>query len=88
MGIETGFVPMNEGSNIKGTAAIYNAPVNKTLITRIPTVLDMILPVNINTPSEVVDTPTALKAGTNNKVGSVIIGIIIIVAVLFFIRRK
>lgn len=87
MGVETGFVPIEMGSNIKGTAAIYNAPSSKTLITKIPTVLDMILSGNITPPNEVVDTPTALASGSTNKVGTyLIIGVVIIAAVFLFRR--
>lgn len=86
MVFESGFTPLQTGDNVKGTAAIYNAPNSKTSISRIPSIIDMISV--SGKPSEVVDTPTALAAGTNNKMGSyLLIGVVVIAAVLF-LRRK
>ena len=83
---ESGFFPLQIGDNLKGTAAIYNAPSNKSSITKNPSIIDMVS--KAGTPSEVVDTPTSLAAGTNNKTGSyLLIGVVLIAAVLF-LRRK
>jgi hypothetical protein len=86
MGFVSGFRPLQMGDNVTGTGAIYNAPNSKTSITKNPSIIDMIT--KAGKPNEVVDTPTALAAGTNNKTGSyLLIGVVLIAAVLF-LRRK